>query len=262
MLNRSFIRSDVIERVTSRVQALISSRNEVGQPPELDVLIQPEPRSIRSIALVLIVAICAIATLVWINRPIAMPSQVIVQTGVPISDYQQNANPLPSSISSAIPLPSSTSAISVVVDVEGAVRYPGLRTFPPDARVADAIAAAGGLRHSLPLGVVNLAAKLVDGQLLVITSHPMGISTSNSTNGSLVSGISGSMGNQSQSSLVNLNTATTEQLDGLPGVGPVMCSRIIEYRNAHTRFASVDDLQNVQGIGPKLFAQLAPLVTV
>lgn len=126
----------------------------------------------------------------------------------------------------------------VVVDVEGDVVKPGLVTLPLGSRVADAIAAAGGLSRPLAVGQVNLAARLDDGQLIVVGAPAVA----------------------SVDKRVSLNNATVEQLDTLPGVGPVLAARIITWRDTHRRFTSVDQLAEVPGIGSSLLAALKPLV--
>ncbi len=260
MPRRTSSRSEVVQRVTHRLQNLVSARSDLSSPPDLHVLATSSPRSVRSVVSAISVVLFAIAIFVWMNRPTIAPPEVAFQSGAPIIDPAQINEPAVSPSLILNPHQSTNLAPRVIVDVEGAVRFPGLRSLPLGSRVADAIKAAGGLRHKLPLGALNLAAKLVDGQLLVISATNVGTNTSSRA----VSPTRTNMDSWSstQSSLVNLNSASGEQLDALPGVGPVMCARILEYRNVHGSFSAVDDLQNVQGIGPKLFARLAPLVTV
>jgi competence protein ComEA len=132
---------------------------------------------------------------------------------------------------------------SIVVDVGGRVRHPGLVTLPFGARVADAIRAAGGPLHRRELRHVNRAARVADGQLLVIGGRPA------------------KADGDDDSTPVSLSTASLEDLDGLPGVGPVTAQKIIDWRTAHGGFTSVSQLQQVSGIGPARYAELAPLVT-
>jgi competence protein ComEA len=139
----------------------------------------------------------------------------------------------------------------LVVHVVGEVRRPGLVRLPPGSRVADAIEAAGGLRKGGSSGGLNLARLLVDGEQVDVahdaaTAPPVA---------------SGSRGGATAGP-VNLNTATVDDLDTLPGVGPVMAGRIVDWRTQHGRFASVDQLREVSGIGDRTFERLAPLVTV
>jgi competence protein ComEA len=138
----------------------------------------------------------------------------------------------------------------VVVDVVGAVRRPGLYRLAPHARIADAIARAGGASHKADLAQVNLAAPLADGEQIVVPRR-----------GSAVSAAGGSSAAAGAvSAPVQLSTATLEQLDGLPGIGPVTAQKILDYRNEHGAFHSVDELDAVPGIGPKRLEQLRDLV--
>ena len=152
--------------------------------------------------------------------------------------------------STSAPLPTPAPP-SIVVDVGGRVRRPGLVTLPLGSRVADALRAAGGALRQRDLLSVNLAAKVSDGELLLVGVPGAGTSATSAGSGS-----AGSAGP------VNLNTATAEELDALPGIGPVLAQHILDWRTAHGSFRSVDQLRDVSGIGDSTFADLAPLVTV
>jgi competence protein ComEA len=146
--------------------------------------------------------------------------------------------------------PPSASAPTVVVAVSGRVRRPGLVRLAAGSRVADAIDAAGGVLPDTDLSAINLARKVADGELIVIGGpQPSGPGPGGG-------GAPGSAG------LVNLNTATLEQLQTLPGVGPVLAQRIVEYREQNGGFASVADLRKVSGIGDARFSELKERVTV
>jgi competence protein ComEA len=152
-----------------------------------------------------------------------------------------------------VPAPTAAPVVAsvpagIVADVGGRVRHPGLVTLPAGARVADAIAAAGGALRPADLERVDLAAHVVDGQLLLI-GVPGGTATA----------AGGAGGGPAVP--VDLNTATVEQLDALPGVGPVLAQRILDWRQAHGGFRSIDDLQQVPGIGARKFSDLKALVT-
>ena len=142
----------------------------------------------------------------------------------------------------------------VVVHIVGQVAHPGLVTLPAGARVADAIRAAGGALQTAALAGVNLARILVDAEQVVVPKP--GEWVPSSSGGAPTGGGSGSGG------LVNLNAATLSDLDGLPGIGPVLAQRILDWRTEHQRFSSVDELGEVPGIGPKLLAQLRSKVRV
>ena len=143
----------------------------------------------------------------------------------------------------------------LVVDVVGKVRRPGLYRVPPGSRVDDAVAAAGGVLPGVDPATVNLARKLTDGEQLVI-GLPIGAATPATP----VASASGGPGAAAQP--VDLNSATMGQLDGLPGVGPVLAQRIVDWRTQHGRFDSVDQLRKVSGIGDAKYQTLKSLVTV
>jgi competence protein ComEA len=138
----------------------------------------------------------------------------------------------------------------VYVHVGGAVRHPGLYRVAAGARVFDAIRSAGGPLEEADLDGLNLAAKLKDGDKVLVPQR-----------GSPGEG-GDPAGPQGASSLVNLNTATVADLDTLPGIGPALAQRIIEYRSKAGGFRTVDELDNVSGIGPAKLDELRSLVTV
>jgi competence protein ComEA len=137
-------------------------------------------------------------------------------------------------------------APELVVHVAGAVRQPGLYTLEEGSRIDDAIARAGGATGKAMLDAVNLAAPVADGQQIVVPAR----------------GSSGSApgGAATPGGRVHLNTATLEQLDTLPGIGPVTAQKILDYRDEKGAFQSVDELDAVPGIGPARLEQLRELV--
>jgi competence protein ComEA len=152
--------------------------------------------------------------------------------------------PPPTAAAGVSGLPSSR----VVVDVVGAVRRPGLFRLAQGSRIADAVARAGGATAKADLAQVNLAAPLADGEQVVVPRR-------------------GTPGTAAESAApgtpagpVQLSTATLEQLDTLPGVGPATAQKILDYREKHGAFSSVDELDAVPGIGPKRLDQLRDLV--
>ncbi len=147
----------------------------------------------------------------------------------------------------------------LVVHVVGAVRRPGLFRLREGSRVADAVARAGGATDKAYLAGLNLAAPLVDGiQVVVPTRAIAGAGAGGSSAGGLPAepGAAGALGPK-----LSLAMATAEELDELPGVGPVTAQTIIDYRTEHGPFRSVDDLDAVPGIGPTRVEQLRELVT-
>jgi competence protein ComEA len=143
-------------------------------------------------------------------------------------------------------------AETVVVSVVGQVVRPGLVTLPSGARVADAIAAAGGLLPAADPASVNLAAVVADGEQLAV-----GVPAAAAPGGPTAGSPAGSAGG-----LVDLNTAGVAELDALPGIGPVLAQRIVDHRSRQGSFRSVEELDDVPGIGPAIAAELAELVTV
>ena len=151
----------------------------------------------------------------------------------------------------------------IVVDVDGAVAHPGLYKLPADSRVQAALAAAGGLSPQADVHRINRAAKLHDGQQLYVLSQgestpPLAASSGQGCEGqactSTEGGVAGS--DPEGQGLVNINTANATQLTQLPGVGPAIAQKIIDYRTANGPFTSVDDLTKVPGIGAAKLAQI------
>jgi competence protein ComEA len=141
----------------------------------------------------------------------------------------------------------------LVVDVVGAVRRPGLYRLAEGARIADAVARAGGATRKANLSLINLAAPLADGQQVVVPGQ-------GAAAGASVAPVGSTAGPGVASGPVHLNAATLEQLDSLPGVGPVTAQKILDYRQKHGSFSSVDELDAVPGIGPARMEQLKDLV--
>lgn len=157
----------------------------------------------------------------------------------------------------------AASSGQIVVDVDGAVAHPGLYKLPPDSRVQAALAAAGGLSPQADVHRINRAAKLHDGQKLYVLSQgestpPLAASGGQSCEGqSCTSAEGGVAGSDTEGQgLVNINTANATQLTQLPGVGPAIAQKIIDYRTANGPFTSVDDLTKVPGIGAAKLAQI------
>jgi competence protein ComEA len=144
-----------------------------------------------------------------------------------------------------------TGSTVLVVDVVGAVRRPGLYRLKQGARIADAVSRAGGATPKADLALINLAAPLADGEQVVVPRR-----------GAAATGALGSSGAPGATATgpVQLSTATLEQLDSLPGIGPVTAQKILDYRQKHGAFTSVDELDAVPGIGPARLDQLKDLV--
>jgi competence protein ComEA len=148
-----------------------------------------------------------------------------------------------------VPVPRERPA-AVIVHVVGEVRKPGVYRLADGRRIGDALARAGGATRAADLTVVNLAAPLVDGTQILVPPRPVP-----TPGGGAPPPRAGA-----RAGPVRLNTATLEQLDELPGIGPVTAQKILDYRRAHGPFTAVDDLDAVPGIGPATVEELRRLV--
>ena len=184
----------------------------------------------------------------WLDRPRVAPAPVRADVGAAAARATAAARTT-SARSPSVGEAAATSQ-TVVVSVVGLVVRPGLVTLPTGARVADAVAAAGGLQPGADPASVNMAAVVADGQQIAV-----GVPGAVADAGSAAPGAA-------SSGPVDLNTATAAQLDALPGIGPVLAQRIVDYRTQRGRFTSVDQLDDVPGIGPALYARLSGSVTV
>jgi competence protein ComEA len=178
-------------------------------------------------------------------RPVAIASPAEVVTA---------AAPVQTAVSAT---PSAAkSAAKIVVHVLGAVRHPGLVKLPENSRVQDAIDAAGGLTRQADPGELNLAQLLSDGQQVMIGTTRDPVGEVREQHGS------GTRGGAAATGALELNRASQSQLEELPGIGPVTAQAILAWREQHGRFSRVEELQEVDGIGPKTYAQIAPHVRV
>jgi competence protein ComEA len=146
------------------------------------------------------------------------------------------------------PVEATETASEVVVDVTGAVRRPGVYRLRPGTRVADAIARAGGPTRRAEPSLLNLAAPLVDGQQVVMPRRGGAQAATRQ------------VGTSAPPAPVSLSLADAEELDALPGIGPVTAEKIVAYRREHGPFTSVDQLDAISGIGPKRLESLRELV--
>jgi competence protein ComEA len=145
----------------------------------------------------------------------------------------------------------------LAVYVSGAVAHPGMYELPQGSRVQDAIQAAGGALPQAMLESLNLAAPLEDGaQVYVLSENETG------PPGATTGGFPSRSGEVAAGSLVNINTATQEELEGLPGIGPTRARAIIAYREEHGPFPDIEAIQEVEGIGEGIFEEIKGLITV
>ncbi|MBQ1098980.1 ComEA family DNA-binding protein [Streptomyces sp. b94] len=219
-----------------------------------------ERRSVAALTVLLVVAVVFAAQHFWTGRtqPLSAPEMVreAAAFGARGADEAAGAGPTAGPPRGPAEGPATaTVGTEIVVDVGGKVRKPGIHRLPAGSRVADALRAAGGVRSGTRTDGLNRARFLVDGeQVLVGASAPVGPEgTAPGVPGAPVAGAA-------PAAPVSLNTATADQLDTLPGVGPVLARHIIDYRTQHGGFRSVDELREVNGIGERRFADLRNLV--
>ncbi|WP_407698983.1 helix-hairpin-helix domain-containing protein [Streptomyces katsurahamanus] len=189
----------------------------------------------------------------WTGRPQAVRAPELVRQG---TTAQERAEP-----ASGLSSPSVTqSGERIVVDVSGKVRRPGVLRLPTGSRVADALRAAGGAEPGTDLDGLNRARVLLDGEQVVVGVPPgaAGTGTPGAVSGTAAAGAAAVPGQPTGP--LSLTSATAEQLDTLPGVGPVLAQHIIDYRTRHGGFRSVGQLREVNGIGDRRFADLRSLV--
>ncbi|MDY3874841.1 MAG: ComEA family DNA-binding protein [Megamonas funiformis] len=141
---------------------------------------------------------------------------------------------------------------TITVYVSGEVNSPGLVELPSDSRIADAIKACGDFTPLADKAKINLAQKLTDGMQIQVSSKAPVINSNEQVNDTN----SNSPNNNSSSNLININTATKEDLDTLPGIGPATAQKIIDYRQEHGNFSSIEDIKNVKGIGEAKFSKM------
>lgn len=203
----------------------------------------PGRRGVRALAAVAAVVVVAAAGWAWWSRPRIEPAPPPVAQAAPMA-AEGAQTPVAGS--------------EVVVAVAGRVRRPGLVRLPAGARVADALAAAGGVLPGTDPAFLNLARRVTDGELIVV-----GVTPAPGASGVGAPGVPGSSaGGSGPQAKINLNTATVSQLETLPGVGPVLAQRIIDHRDRHGGFRSVGELRQVDGIGDTRYEQLKELVVV
>ncbi|WP_406311093.1 helix-hairpin-helix domain-containing protein [Streptomyces thermoviolaceus] len=211
-----------------------------------------ERRHVVALTVVFAVAVVVAVQHFWSGRTQDVRAPEVVRAAAPAAAHGDRGHASPAAPASP-DAPGASPGPGIVVDVSGKVRHPGVHHLPAGSRVADALRAAGGVRPGTDLSGLNRARFLVDGEQVVVggpapAPGPAAAATA--------AGAAGA-----PTAPVSLNTATAEQLQTLPGVGPVLARHIIDYRTQHGGFRSVEELRQVTGIGDRRYADLRDLVT-
>ncbi len=190
------------------------------------------------------------------TAPTPLPAETAVDsTSEPVTRAEDKQ-------SAAVP---ATESAEIVVHVAGAVKNPGVVRLPPGSRVDDAVKAAGGFSAQADPDLVNLAQPLEDGVQVYVPRKDEPVEVEKRVGAIEAGSLStrtGTSRSERPADKVNLNTATAEQIENLPGIGPATARAIVEYRKQNGGFSSVDELIEVRGIGPKKLEQIRPFVTV
>ncbi|MGW2383046.1 helix-hairpin-helix domain-containing protein [Streptomyces sp. NPDC001658] len=217
-----------------------------------------ERRGVLALSVLLLVAAVFAVQHFWSGRTEAVSAPEVVRAVRPYEEKGHEGDAAPGGAAGAVGAPGAPSAggtagAEIVVDVSGKVREPGVHRLPAGSRVTDALRAAGGVKSGTNTDGLNRARFLVDGEQVVV-GGPAAVAAPG------VGGSGGPATGLAPTAPVSLNTATVDQLDTLPGVGPVLAQHIIDYRTQHGGFRSVDELREVNGIGDRRFADLRNLV--
>lgn len=217
-------------------------------------------RAVLGLGVLLLLAVGYAVQHFWLGRPQPVPVPATTVVGsperpagagppatAPAMDPSNTSGPSGGGGPSGGDGPGAPSGPAVVVDVAGRVLHPGLLTLPGGARVADALSAAGGPLPGTDTQTLNLARVLTDGEQILVG----------------VTGVQpAAPGSAARAGPLSLNRATVEQLDTLPGVGPTLAQRIIQFRQEHGSFRSLDQLRQVSGIGARKYEELKALLSL
>jgi competence protein ComEA len=223
-----------------------------------------ERRSVLALTVLLVAAAGFAVQHFWAGRAQPVKAPEVVRAGAPLGSTAGGREPAAGpEASSGPPGPHLAGGVGgtvggeIVVDVSGKVREPGIHRLPAGSRVVDALVAAGGVRPGTDTDGLNRARFLVDGEQVVVG----GPSAAGAAVGAGPAGSAGAAGpGGGPAAPVSLNTATVDQLEALPGVGPVLAQHIVDHRAQHGGFRSVAELRDVNGIGERRFADLRNLV--
>lgn len=197
------------------------------------------PAEVAALALLVTGALVAVGLLWWLHRPVAAEEASPPQIGAAATE-----DPTGLDVSSG----------EVIVHVAGAVRQPGVYTLPGGSRVGDAVTAAGGATRRAVLDGLNLARVVTDGEQVLVPDRR--------SQPTIAGGGGGEASGAAPATKLNLNQATATDFETLPGIGPVLASRIVQHRDSVGGFKEVGELRDVPGIGEKTFQALAELVSV
>ncbi|MER6420803.1 ComEA family DNA-binding protein [Streptomyces sp. NPDC001137] len=212
-----------------------------------------ERRSVVALTALLVVAAVFAVQHFWAGRTQSVRAPEVVRAAAPFGERKGSERPGPEA-SLGAPSAAGTTGAEIVVDVSGKVREPGIHRLPAGSRVVDALRAAGGVRPGTSTDGLNRARFLVDGEQVVVGGPAAPAPAA------AAGGPAGPAAGAAPAAPVPLNTATVDQLDTLPDVGPVLAQHIVDYRTRHGGFRSVDELREVNGIGDRRFADLRNLV--
>ncbi|MCK9895571.1 ComEA family DNA-binding protein [Frankia sp. AgB32] len=266
-----------VDRLTVGRWRLVRQRLADWLPAGLrGAVVTPAASATLVLAMVALVAAVTATWLAWQHRPVAVSApataSAVAATPVAVSGEPAArggaATPFRGDPAEATAAARSTGVGEVVVDVAGRVSHPGVVRLAAGSRVIDAIDRVGGALPGTDTTGIPLARVLVDGEQILVDGQPgppapaAGPPAGGGTAGSALGGTGGAGPGGTTGDPVDLNNASVEQLDGLPGVGPVLAQRIVEWRAAHGPFRSPDQLGEVTGVGDRRLADLLPLVRV
>jgi competence protein ComEA len=264
-------RTDIVRNHFSRASPVVIARPEVAGGDRGSASVADAPTAVwaaraqswradRRVAGALLACVAVAAAIAWYRAGASAATPPAPSAGNSVPGHATSTTLFEPSTTTTDPVPAS-----VVVDVVGAVRHNGVVRLRPGSRVVDALAAAGGAAADADLVRLNLAAPVADGARIAVPRlgapapevDPVAV-----TGAPAPAGTGNGSGATSPSSPVDLNTASAEQLDALPGIGPATAAAIIADRQANGPFRSVDDLGRVRGIGDAKLQQLRGLVRV